>query len=145
MKDSKQESIRIPCNLLQQNCFLRDCCPDVVNVQSSSCQKTYISLDEVVSDNGVELKETVQDYPYTPEYVNSFVDSADYHNDPIQAIASAQTSYRSNLGDITDLQNVSSLDLAGVKSIYEQLKKVFSEPVSSPESPPSSAPNPSDK
>lgn len=108
-------------NLLKQNCFLREC----VDIPFRAAEKItkYESIDEVTTDKGVELRYTEHDYPITPEYVNSFAESADYRRDPISAIANGGS--RKNLGDITDMQNVSAMDTEQARNLYEQLKQKF--------------------
>lgn len=112
---------RIQSNLLQQNCFVRD----VTNKNDLGPTPTdsFVSLDEIVTDKGVELRETVNPYPITPQYVNSFVDTADYHRDPVSAINAGVK--RPNLGDITDIQKVSSLGTDEARALYNQLKSRF--------------------
>lgn len=138
-KKSSSVNIPIRTNLIQQNCFLRD----ITTNSSSSVDSSdsFVSLDEVVGESGIELRETVQPYPITPQYVNSFVDSADYHKDPVNAIATGKGGV--NLGDMTELQKVSSMDMESARALYEQLSKKFAS-VSQPSQPSQSAPQ-SDK
>lgn len=121
MSKSNTFNSRIQSNLLQQNCFVRDAInkSELVSGQPSE----YVSLDEVVTSKGVELKESVEPYPITPEYVSSFADSADYRRDPIQAINNSVKGV--NLGDITDIQKVSQLDTTEARALYDQLKARF--------------------
>lgn len=120
---SKSELKPLKTNLIKQNCFVREC----VNIPYEETQKTekYLSVDEITTDKGIELKYTEHDYPITPEYVNSFADSSDYRRDPMGAIANG--SKRPNLGDITEMQEVASMDMESARSLYEQLKAKFGE------------------
>lgn len=125
---SKINNSRVRSNLLQQNCFVRDsrlgkdlCC--------SSSPDSFLSIDEIVTSKGVELKESVNSYPITPQYVDSFVESSDYRKDPFSAISSGVE--RQNLGDITDVQKVISMDSEQARALYAKLSEVFSKPVDS--------------
>lgn len=121
-KDASLPFVPVPSNLIKQNCFLR-----VVsqrNETSVSPLDTFDSLDEVVTDSGVELRDTTHDYPITPEYVASFADSADYRKDPLNAISNSFP--RHNLGDVSSIQHILSLDSASQEKLYAQLKDKFS-------------------
>lgn len=116
-------------NLIRQNCFLRD----VVSAAPTSgahSPDTYISLDEVTTSSGIALRETVKDYEITPDYVQSFVDSSDYRLDPVNAVANGHS--RSNLGDISSVQEVASLDTERARALYQQLSKLFSNSAAAP-------------
>lgn len=115
-------SSRVQSNLLQQNCFVRDVTKKD-DVKGDSID-SFLSLNEVVTDKGVELKTTVEPYHITPQYVSSFADSSDYRKDPISAINNGVK--RTNLGDITDIQRVSAMDASSARALYEQLKARFS-------------------
>lgn len=110
-------------HLIKQNCFTRD-----VTVHSSDPERSsthFTSLDEVSTPNGVEIKITENEYPITPQYVNSFVDSADYRRDPLGAIANAPQ--RRNLGDVREIQDVSQMDTSELLALYNQLQARFGE------------------
>lgn len=116
-----KKTIPIPSNLLQQNCFLRD-----TTKKSSSCgvsPTTFDSIDEVTTDTGIELKRSSNPYQITPQYVNSFVESSDYRRDPISAVNNGVK--KKNLGDITQFQDLSSLDTAQLGSLIGQLQERF--------------------
>lgn len=124
--DCKQESFgssRVNSNLLQQNCFVRDVTRKSEVTCDSSSTSSFFSLDEKLTKNGTEFFLTEYPYPITPQYVNSFVDSSDYRRDPISAINNGVN--RRNLGDITGVQSLSSMDMTQARSLYEQLSKVF--------------------
>lgn len=106
---------KIISNLLQQNCYVRDVAR-ADDLRSSDVRSKFSSIDEIVTSKGVELKRVVLDYPITPQYVQSFVDSSDYKRDPLQAISNAPK--RSNLGDISDIQK---LDISSIKGYIAEL------------------------
>lgn len=124
LKSDKVNNYSIPSSLIQQNCFVRDVVR-LVDAPISSSSEQYVSLDEVVTDTGVQLRETVVNYPITPQYVNSFVDSSDYRKDPFSSVV--QSSKGSNLGDIRDIQNISSMDSSQARELFNQLKARFSQ------------------
>lgn len=118
---SKINNSRVQSNLLQQNCFVRDVTTKSALSLSSSFD-SFVSLDEVITSKGVELKKTENPYPITPQYVQSFVASSDYRNDPL---GSSLRPSSSNLGDITDVQKILSMDSSSVSSLYNDLKSKF--------------------
>lgn len=115
----------VPMSLIQQNCFIRDVTRISDNSASAavSAKRTYLSLDEVTDIDGVKLRMTENDYPITPEYVDSFSESADYRNDVVGAVANAPK--RTNLGDITGFQDVASMDMESARALYKQLTDKF--------------------
>ncbi|UPW41102.1 hypothetical protein [Sigmofec virus UA08Rod_5530] len=125
MSKFKKDPVNIPIKtaLIRQNCFLRDV-SDRVDVPLDSLEE-YVSLDEQVTDNGVDLVETTHKYEITPEYVNSFADSADYKQNPSQAILSGHK--LPNLGDIRQMQDVSNMDVESARTLFFQLKNKFGE------------------
>lgn len=118
----KKDNKSIPVNLIQQNCFIRDVTRLSPNSYSSS-PDTYLSLDEVATPTGIELRANVNDYPITPAYVRSFADSSDYRNDLASAL-SAKSS-RPNLGDVSDIQKIASMDASQARALYNQLVSAF--------------------
>lgn len=117
---SKSQGVIVPeCHAFQNrpNWILRERAP-LASVKSQRTRK-YFELEEHVDEKGFRGEVLVQkDYPITPEYVTSFAAGADYHQDPVGAIANAPK--RSNLGDITALQRALGLD-------YETARHLFSE------------------
>lgn len=87
--------------------------------------KQYNVLREVPYANGIREELVAVDYPITPESVNSYADSADYHTNP-EVIR--QATPRQNLGDITEVQQMLRNDMsqmqAMVASAQETLKKI---------------------
>lgn len=131
---ASNKSSRIQTNLLQQNIFVRDCVR-LDDLKSSVEPSNFISLDEVVTDKGVEIKETVQPYHITPDYVDSFVDSSDYRNDLSGAVMqSLRKGSSGNLGDVRDIQNIMNMPLSDARAMYDALSKRLSRPQSQPQS-----------
>lgn len=131
----------VPTSLLQQNCYLLDATVSSSVSASTAAKKTYTSLDEVTDVTGVKLVQTENDYPITPEYVDSFSESSDYRNDVVGAISSAPK--RRNLGDITEFQNVASMDMESARALYKQLQDKFAKAqAQSQQQPQPSAPAP---
>lgn len=116
-------SSRMQSNLLQQNCFVRDVCRKV-DLKSVNSETTYDSIDEKVTDKGLEIEHNSYPYPITPQYVNSFVDSSDYRRDPANAIANGVK--RQNLGDISAVQQVFKMDTVTARALFAELSKKFS-------------------
>lgn len=122
-------------NLIRQNCFVRDVTTHSCNVVSYDERYeglTYDSIDQVTRDDGlgVDLKFSTNTYPINPQYVQSFVDAADYHNDPLSAIANAPA--RQNLKDVRDYQSVQDMDTSEQLKLFEQLKAALGK-VSTPQ------------
>lgn len=115
-------------NLLLQNCFVRDL--TVAKLAVVDHVKDYISLDEVTTPNGIELRESVNPYPITPQYVNSFVDSSDYRRDPFNAVANAPV--RNNLGDIAEVQRVASMDTETARKLFFELSERLGKVIKTP-------------
>lgn len=117
-------SSRVQSNLLQQNCFVRDVTRKVdLGDTPKSSEGSYVSLDEVTTSTGVEIRRTVEPYPITPQYVSSFAESSDYRKDPFSAITNGIR--RKNLGDIVDVQRVAGMDMSSAQELYARLKVVF--------------------
>ncbi|WGL30981.1 hypothetical protein [Dipodfec virus UOA04_Rod_618] len=105
--------------LLQQNVYIRDA---IVNKNALVRQSDkYLSIDEELSADGVLLKETVNDYPITPAYVNSFLPDSDYRNDPQSAIANSKP--RQNLGDLTEFQAVNNMSMSEAAQLLQRLQE----------------------
>lgn len=85
----------------RQNCYRRD------NIGMGSTTKQvhkekYTSLEKKTLSNGYIEAIVEKDYPINSDSVSSLAEGADYHNDPMQAIANQPE--RVNLGDITQAQ-----------------------------------------
>lgn len=124
-------SSRVQCNLIQQNCFVRDCSLKQ-DLMSDEVPYTYSSLVEKTVDDGI--KHEFEEFPYeiTPQYVNSFCSSSDYRRDPFAAILNGKGG--ANLGDVRSLQDINEMDTSALRSLYEELSAKFAPiKVSSPE------------
>ncbi|QXN75166.1 hypothetical protein [Microvirus mar34] len=108
-------------NIIQQNCYIRDFAPGYDSIHEPL--STFESIDEVTTPHGIELHVSTHDYPITPEYVDSFAQSADYRTDVAGSIARSVPG--KNLGDITEIQNVSSMDMEHARALYSQLSERF--------------------
>lgn len=111
---------------LRQNCYALD--TRTVMEDSHIMQpKYYSSLEKKQLPNGVLYNLEEVEYPITSESVTSYVESSDYHRDPLAAIAAAPK--RVNLGDITEVQDFISKNPQDALRVYrqvgEQLQKYF--------------------
>lgn len=117
---------RVLSNLIAQDCYVRDCCP-FEELREVVAPGAYTTLNEKVfnSDKGTSYEQEFVEVPYpiTPESVNSYVDSADYHRDPVGAVLAS--SPRKNLGDVTAFQDVMSMDSDSARALYAQLCERF--------------------
>lgn len=117
---------RVLSNLIAQDCYIRDCCA-LDELHEVVAPGVYTTLIEKVvnTDKGTSYEQEFVEVPYpiTPESVNSYVDSADYHRDPVGAVLSS--SPRKNLGDITAFQDVVNMDSDAARALYVQLCERF--------------------
>lgn len=103
---------------------------------SESCREgsAYKSLDRITCGDSVCDVESVQDYPITKDYVESFLASSDYKTNLQDCLESPS---RGMYGDFTDLQRAVSMspdDLESFKEFIAQkyrLKKTDCEGTSS--------------
>lgn len=103
----------------RQNCYVLDM-TNVSNVSRHIPTETkYDSLERVHLPNGYTEEVVQKDYPITSESVTSYADSADYRNDPLQAIANAPK--RVNLGDITEVQKFMQEDPQGSARVFRDV------------------------
>lgn len=121
---------KLSSNLLKQNCYIRSTVEECDKCSDYS-EKSYVSIDEVVTNNGVHLVEKTVPYPITPQYVNSFVDSSDYRRDPVNAVINAPR--RQNLGDISGVQDICGFDFVSAQKLYQALKTKFETPKATPQ------------
>lgn len=126
MIKSSNKSSRVVSNLLQQNCFVRDV-SRAVDLNSSSSDVSFYSLDEIQEDDGIKFKKNLYPYPITPEYVKSFADSSDYRRDPVGAISNGVKG--NNIGDCSSIQKILSMDSGSLSALYKQLQAKFNAPV----------------
>lgn len=111
---------------LRQNCYALDT-RTVIEDSSIKQPKYYSSLEKKQLPNGVVYNLEQVEYPITSESVTSYVESSDYHRDPLAAIANAPK--RVNLGDITEVQDFIQKNPQDALRVYrqvgEQLQKYF--------------------
>lgn len=93
-------------NLIAQDVYILPAC-GACEDKKDYLDKEYISQDEVTEGNSVVVKSTIQEYPITPESVNSFADGTNYRLDPAGAIARGGPAGR-NIGDVAALQELLS-------------------------------------
>lgn len=113
--------------LLRNNCFLKDAY-SFVDLKTQYPKKQFESYDVVheVGDDGMPVlkhKLTLHDYEITPESVDSQVQAADYRNDVLGAIAKATPG--KNLGDVSSMQDIMSMDDADALQLMSQLQARF--------------------
>lgn len=85
-------------------------------------QEKYFELVEVEQEDGSRIEKLVeQDYPITADYVKSFEQSADYKLDVDGAIAAGHSG--KNLGDVTALQELYTMDSAAVEEYAKRLNQ----------------------
>lgn len=119
---------KLSTNLIQQNCYVRDVSPKV-DVPSHNSGYSYISLDAVETEDGIQLRETVNSYDITPESVASYFDSTNYKIDPMASMSLPPRGQ--NLGDITALQALLN-DPDAVSAVLEKIRSAqASQPVAS--------------
>lgn len=70
--------------------------------------KKYYEMSERLNAHGFDVVLSEKDYPFSEEYVQSFLASSDYRLDVASAISSAPK--RVNLGDITMIQDALQMD-----------------------------------
>lgn len=109
-------------NVLKQNVYVRDCV-DAFDLRFGNPRCKYYSLDDVVEGDGIRQVVTEQEYPVTPESVNSYRDGCDYRFDPAGAIARGVK--RQNLGDVRQMQEVMNMDAEEAAAQYALLKQRF--------------------
>lgn len=107
---------KIKMNLIQQDVYavFSD---DLYIDDRDFLQKEYVSQDEIVEDSGIKIKRTVQEYPITPESVNSYADGTNYRND--LSAAANRPSPGHNVGDVAALQELFSRSPEEIKAFME--------------------------
>lgn len=121
------KSKKVYSNILQQDCYIRDCrvAYDLASCNNpASLESKYMSVDEIVVDNGVEVKTSLHDYPITPDSVNSYLDSVDYKSDLTKSVNSPPPGV--NLGDVSAIQEFNSMSDSAKFSLYKELFARFS-------------------
>lgn len=107
-------------NILQQDCYVRDIAPCTTTSGKAnslySDSSKYISLDEVVVNDGIKVVETVNDYPITKDYVNSFEPGVNYKNNISECINSPARGV--NIPDLTNVSALGDLDSSRLAELY---------------------------
>lgn len=116
-----QEVKKVPLNLVQGEFWSRKYSLKDGTVLQPGSDK-YFELREIQLENGIIEKLVEVDYPITPDYVKSFASSCDYRNDIDAALNSPPRGQ--NLGDVTSLQDILSMDLSSVRDMQAKLAEV---------------------
>lgn len=119
MDITNQKQVKV--NTVRQNCYVRDIRPVEDDTVKQSLCKKYSVLEKQQLPNGYIEEVIEKDYPITPESVKSYADSADYRNDPMQAIANAPK--RVNLGDVTEVQKFIESDPQEAVRVFRDVAK----------------------
>ena len=100
---------------------------DVLPAYDTDCpvSKKYFELHTETVSNGIKQELVEVDYPITQESVNSYADSSDYRNNPVQAVLNGQK--KVNLGDITSVQDFINNNPSEALSIYKEVSQKLSE------------------
>lgn len=109
---------KVKFNLIQQNIYVRENAEQVVEDKQDYAVDSYESLDEVVTEKGVELVRSTQEYPITPESVNSFIEASNYKNNLEQALQSSPRGQ--NIGDVAELQDILSRNPQAIADFFKQ-------------------------
>lgn len=118
------EPMRVPLNLIAHEFYSRF--PQAVKgVQGKRADKTYAELRRIQTADGFVEKLVEVDYPITQEYVDSFIDTADYHKDLQSAMATPAPG--ANLGDLCSLQDLCAMDLTAIRELQNKINVVAAE------------------
>lgn len=125
MKQKQPEKLKT--GLVRTNVYIHEVAP-LVDKKSIYHDKYYLSMEEKIGEDNA-LRHVVSEIPYeiTPDYVNSFTDSADYRRDPVAAVINSTP--RQNLGDVTEFQKINELDDSQAAALFAQLKERFAKAV----------------
>lgn len=111
--------------MVKQNCYVQACSGRIV-LPTDHTVGNYYSLEEKVREDGSRIEELVKkDYPITPETLQSFYEATNYKADPVQAQRNSVK--RQNLGDITGMQELLSLDSEKFQSTVASLRDKLSQ------------------
>lgn len=114
------EKKRVVINGYKQNCFFRDIpINPLLTSNPNSTQGKYFALERKNLPNGYVEELVEKDYPINPDSLYSYAESADYRNDPNQAIAQAPK--RVNLGDVSGVQEFLSNDPQRAMTTYRDV------------------------
>lgn len=118
---------KVKTKLISQNCFMLD------NVNVNDINKevdnggqgisSYYELQRKPMRNGIVEELVEVDYPITQEKLQSEVDSTDYKKDPFGSSVSAVK--KTNIGDITNIQDLLLNDSQTARELYNTLADKF--------------------
>lgn len=114
---------KVECALLRQNCYALDRCEETAPEKKPKSELYYETIDEVTRDNALVHERRLVPYEITQEYLDSFVESADYRRDPVRAIINAPE--RQNLGDIRDFQQINEMDDTQVRDAFKAIQSRY--------------------
>lgn len=118
-------SRKLKTNLLEQEIRVRDVLP-ARDEKNDYHVDAFVSLD-VIPDNETRSmveRVTVNPYPITGEYVNSFADSTNYRLDVAQAVSRPAGH---NLGDVSAMQELLSLSKEEFDSRIAKFRDMLAE------------------
>lgn len=147
---SKQR-IKLTTNLINAEIYANS--PQLVSgVKGNRTPSKYREVVEVRDDNGMHFETVERDYPITADYVNSFADAANYKKDISSALNAPK---KTNLGDISSVQEILQSDSRDILQQIDDLKKRVLEtqkekeksvePAPAPTPAPAPAPAPAEK
>lgn len=122
-KKTYEGQVSLKTNLIQQNCYVRICAP-CVDLNTQQSEKFYESMEEITEGDCLRHVKSTVPYEITSDYVNSFADSADFRNDPMNAIVNSVP--RQGLGDVREFQKINEMDDTQAALLYKQLQERFS-------------------
>lgn len=106
---------------------LRLCASPCVDTIDSKATRKYLDLEEIARGDGFVGEVLVEhDYPITPDFVNSFVDTVDYKQDLAGALLDGARSGRRNLGDVRDMQACGALTPEEARRIIGEMNAYLS-------------------
>lgn len=115
---------QVKMNLIEQNVYVLACSAPF-DEKKDYLQKDYVSQDEITCDTGIKVETTVQEYPVTPESVNSYADGTNYRNDLNAAVS--RSAPGKNIGDVAALQNLLSQSPEQVKAFFDSVSQMIAD------------------
>lgn len=116
----KNERKPVIINGYKQNCYFRDIpINPLLTKNPNNTQDKYFALERKNLPNGYVEEIVEKDYPINPDSLYSYAESADYRNDPNQAIAKAPK--RVNLGDVSGVQEFLANDPQRAMTTYRDV------------------------
>lgn len=116
---------KLHCNLLMQDVFCRDVVAFKKDIKNDYLIKSYRSQDRVVEDSCVKDKISIQEYPITPESVNSFQDCTNYKLDVDSAVSASPRG--KNLGDVSAVQQLLQMSPEDLHSFFSTIQQKISD------------------